>query len=150
MIEYRARPRGGAMAGFAGARESRGSVIGIRRSVIIRRVAVIAYGRREAVVVIEVALSAGDGRVGAGQRKAGGRVIERRAGPICRGMAQGAILRESRRRMRGIGRAVPIRSVAGIAGAGGQSIVVVRVTLRAGDRDVRARQCEPRACVIKR
>ena len=77
VVEHCSQPVRRAMAGLAGRREARRSVIRIGRGVVIRLVAAYASRVGDAVVAIDVALGAGDGcRVKARQRPPRGRVIE--------------------------------------------------------------------------
>jgi hypothetical protein len=88
VVERRARPLGGGMAGIAGGGEARAFVIGIRRGVVVVDVAGGAVLRRAGEQVVDVALRADDGGVLARQREPGGRVvIELRALPLRRGVA---------------------------------------------------------------
>ncbi len=78
VVEHRAKPGTGVVASLACGREPGGDVIGIVRSLVIRLMAAIASGRQRGVVVVHVALRAGDGYVEASQRKCCQVVIERR------------------------------------------------------------------------
>ena len=132
VIERRGAPAAGRVADRAVGRESRRDVIRIRRPVEVRLVARVARGRRVGVVVVRVALRAGQRRVHARQRIVGVQcVIEVDVRPVGRcvaGIARGG---EARSRMVGIRRAVPIRLVAAEAGCGQRRVVVVGVALRA-------------------
>ncbi len=69
VIEDRARPRGGGVAGLAGGGEAGGHVIRIRSAVEVLGVAGVAICRRSRKHIIDVAAGAGDGSVCAGERE---------------------------------------------------------------------------------
>jgi len=110
-------------------------VIGISRALEILQVAACASRVRagQVVVVVDVALCTLDGRMCAGQREAGSRVIEGRIQPAGCGVALLTGLRESRTDVVRIGRALEILQVAACASRvrAGQVVVVVDVALRA-------------------
>ena len=153
MIEGRTVPTRGAMALLAGLGESRLHVVGILRPLEIFQVAAdaVRIGFRQVVIVVDVALGALHRRVRAGQRESRGRVIERGVIPRGRVVALGAILRESRVHVVGIGRALEIFQVATDAGCirVGQVVIAVHVALRALHGGVRSGQRESRGGVIK-
>ena len=97
VIERRACPRCRRMAGGAGVREPGGRVIRIGRSVVIGLVATHAGCRQRRVIVVHVATGACDRGMRSGQRERRGVVIERRAGPVRRAMANVAGRRETHR-----------------------------------------------------
>ena len=97
MIERCSRPRRRCMAGGAGRREPGGSVVRIGRAVVVALVATDAGGRQRRVVVIHVAVGASHGGVRSGQRESRGVVIEGRAGPVGRAVADIARRRETHR-----------------------------------------------------
>lgn len=151
MVKHRSQPVRGAVAGLAGGREARRSVVRIRRAVVIGLVA--AYARRvgKAVVAIDVALRAQrGGRVKSGQRPSCGRVIELAIGPENRVVAGLARRREAGCNMvhRNLG-VVVIGLVASHAGRVGQVVVVVDVALRARRRGMEARQRPARGGVVE-
>ena len=111
-------PRGGGVAGGAGGGPARCRVIGIRGPGEVRLVAGVAIGRRSREDVIDVAKIAGHRGVRAGQRERRVVVIEGCARPVRGGVAGVAGGGEARRRVIGIGGAVPIRLVASVAGVG--------------------------------
>ena len=69
MVEHRAGPGGGGVAGRAGCRESRSDVIGIGGAGVIRLVARVAIGRRTGKFVVHVACGTGNAHVRAGERE---------------------------------------------------------------------------------
>lgn len=97
MVESRAEPVRRRVAPGAVLREVRGLMRRIGGAVVVGLVAVPARTARQAVIVVHVALRALHAGMRAGQREAGGRVIESGAGPVRDGcaMAQSAILREA-------------------------------------------------------
>ena len=92
----------------AGLRESRGDMVRIGSPLEIFQVALRARAARKAVVIVHVALRAGQGSVRSCQCKSRGRVIERCRRPVRRAMARLAGLRESSRRVRRIARALEV------------------------------------------
>ena len=78
------------------------------------------------------------------------RVIESRSCPRRRGMASRARIRETRRRVIRIGRAVVIRLVAAHARRRQRGVVVIHVAVRAGHGRVRPSQRERRRVVVER
>ena len=136
------------MALLAGRREVRLHVIRIRGAVEVGLVAADAsrIRGREVVVVIDVALRTLQRRVRAGERESRRRVIEGRSRPRRRVMALLTGLREARRHVVGIRRAVEIFQVAADAGRVrcGQVVIVVDVALRALHGRVEAGQREAR------
>jgi len=86
-------PVAGAVAGCASRREARARMAGIRGFVEVALVAAVTGGWQRFVVVVGVALGAGDGGVGPGQWEHSG-VIERRGAPSAGGVAQRAVRRE--------------------------------------------------------
>jgi len=149
VIEHRAQPTGRAVARLAGGRETRCGVSRIRRVVVIRLVATDARCIRNVVVVIDVALRAGDRRsVETRQRPARSSVVELAICPqncVVAGLAGG---RETDGNV--INRClcvVVIRLVARHAGRVRQVVIVVHVALRAGRRRMEARQC-PAGCRV--
>lgn len=112
----------------------------IVRGVEVCLVAPVAGGGQSCVVVIRVALSAGYGGMGAGERERGGVVIEGRGIPTACRMAERAIRWEPSRDVIGIGRPGEVRLVAGIAGRRRIHVVVVGVALNTGQRGMHTRQ----------
>ena len=99
MRELRADPRGRRMAGLAGFRETRSSVVRIGDCGEFARMARIAIARRAGVLPIDMAAGAGSRRVHPGQREPGLAVIVRGAQPLRRGVAHLAVLRKARHHM---------------------------------------------------
>ena len=82
VIECRARPGSGRVAGLARRREAGGRVVRIRRARVIGLVAAVAGCRQRAgVVAVHVAVRAGNRGVRAGQRERGVVVVERGVSP---------------------------------------------------------------------
>ena len=138
------------MTRIAGGRKPSRRVGGVSGAVVIGLVAVDAGAAVQAVIVVGVALRALQVHVRARQGETGGCMIKRCTQPIGGGVAQGAILREPRRLVRGICGAVVSGQVTVDAGAACQAVIVVDVALRALQVHVRAGQSEARGRVIKR
>src|ERR1035437_5891192 len=119
------------MAERAVLREAGGNVGRIVSAREIRRVAGIARPRCQFVVVVHMALRALQRGVRPGEWEAGVRVIECRAGPVSRRVAERAVLLETGGNVRRVGGSREVRRVAGIAGPGSQTVVVADVALRA-------------------
>ena len=117
------------MAHIALLRETGSHVTGICGSLEILEVAVHASCAREVVVSVGVALGALHVGVGTGKWPAGGGVVERRAGPVSRAVANFALLRESSRSVIGIGSSLIVLQVARDTCRAGQVEVPIRVTL---------------------
>jgi hypothetical protein len=113
-------------------------------------VARIAVSRRTREDIVDVAQSAGDRRVRAGERERRVVVIKDRPGPVCRRMAGVARCRESRSSVGGIRGSIPICLVAAIAGGRQRCVVIVRVAGRACNGCMESRQRERRGVVVKR
>lgn len=95
VVEGRACPRGGGVAGLAGRRETGCRVIGIGRGLVIGLMTRKAIGRNRGVVVVHVATRAGDRRVLAGQGECGVAMVERRRNPGRGVVTHFTLLRES-------------------------------------------------------
>lgn len=152
VIERRAIPRHGVMAQIAGRRVSQLNVVDRRRrAVVIRLVARDAARAGQAVIIVDVTGTARSAGVRTAERPAGSRVVESACGPRGGRMAEGAVRRESGRRMAWIGGALEIRHMAGRAGSvgGGQGVVVVHMAGAAGRADVRPGKREARRRVIE-
>lgn len=76
VVECRAGPGGRCVAGIAGCRKARRSVVGIRRSVPVSLMAAIARGRERRVVVVHMTCRTRNRRMSSGERKCGVVVIE--------------------------------------------------------------------------
>jgi len=142
VIEGRGGPDRGVMAESAIGRESRCNVVGIGGPGEVFVVASVAGGRQRSVVVIDMALRAGDLDVRAGEGKRCLVVVETRPGPVGGAVASGAGSRKASRR---VGWSVclgVIRLVAAVAVLGERGEVVVGVAGRAGDGGMRAGQGE--------
>jgi len=146
-------PRSRRVALLAGGREAGLHVIGIRRAVEVGLMAGDAsrVGAGQIVIAVHVALLALHRRVRAGQREAGGRVIERRGAPRRGVVALLAGGGEAGLHVVRIRRFVEIRLMAGHASCigAGQVVVVVDVALLALHRRVRTGQREARCRMVK-
>ena len=147
MVERRVHPVRGVVALLAGLREVRRDVIGIRRSLVILKVAAHASAAVQVVVTIDVTVGAGAWRDGvqARQDKAGSGVIKLSVGPQHGVVALLTRRREAsmRDRRRGI---VEVGLVATDARSNRNAVVVVGVTIgalswrhhmRTGEREAR-------------
>lgn len=137
------------MARIAGRGKSRCGMARIRRSVPVRLVAPKAVCGKCGVVVVDMALRTGHSRVSARQGKDRS-VVEGGRCPVARGVAQGAVGRESSRDMGRVGCACEVCLVTSIAGGRQRRVVVVGVALCAGHGGVCARQRESGVVVIER
>ena len=115
MIEYRAGPCGGGVAGGAGGRESGSDVVGIRGARVIGLVTGVAVSRSTCKLVADVARCAWNRYVRAGERERSVVVIEHCPGPRGRRMAGGAGGGESGGDVVGVRGASVIGLVAGVA-----------------------------------
>lgn len=113
VIENRAFPLARGMAHCAVGGESRRFVVRIDRGVVGGKVATGAIVGDAAELVVDVALSACRGRVPAGERELGFRVVEGGALPAGRGVTGFALCGERRRCMVGILRRLKLLEVAG-------------------------------------
>jgi len=131
-----------------------------RRALILRVVATDASSRQcSGVIPVHMALGAQRRCrcVRADQRENGRTMIERGTRPIRSRMANRTILRKPgrdvvRNRAAQSRRAVPIRSVAGVADRGSQRVIVVHMaghTRRRHRRNVHSRQGKSRRAVVK-
>ena len=133
VIERGVRPDCCVMAHFARRRESRRSMRGVRRAGVILLVAGVASRRIQVVVVVDVAIGALPRRdnVRTGQRESRAVVVKGRIEPSAGAVALIAGLREIRRDVVRISRALVILEVAGHAGGAGQVVVVVDMAIGA-------------------
>ncbi len=131
VIESSSLPACGGVASRAGRRETGRLMVRIGRARVIRFVTRIAIGRHGRVVVVHVAIGAGNSGVRPGQRERGVVVIEARRLPCSRVVAQIAGLRESRLHVIRTSGRIEIIQVAGRAGRIRQVVVAVDVALRA-------------------
>src|ERR1035438_6991385 len=130
VIEVGRRPGRSGVADVAVLRESAGHMVWILRSLKVFRVATVAVHTEPSEDAAGVALGAGGTDVCAGERKLGLRgVIERGSRPIGGGVAERAILRESRRGVVRIGRALVILQVTGVASHSETFVDAARVAL---------------------
>jgi hypothetical protein len=154
VIKFAIRPKHAVMAGLTRSREMRSDVVHRRGCrVVVIHVASHAGGARQVVVVINVAIRAlpRRHRVRSDQREAGGVVVECRVQPGAGAVALLAGLREIRRHVIGIRRALKVIQVAGHARRAGQVVVVIDVAIGALARRhrVQSRQRKPGAVVIE-
>ncbi len=149
MVEGRRRPGRRAVTYVALLWQSSRHVIGIGGSLEILKVAIHASRAREVVVSVGVALRALHIGVGAGERPSGGRMIESRASPGDRAVANLALLRESRRSVTGIVGPLVVLQVARNTCRIGQVKVPIRVTLLALQLRVASGQRETYRVVIE-
>ena len=140
VIERCSGPGSRGVAGIASGWEACRCVSRIGGSVPIRRMASVTGSGQSCVVVIHVALCAGNGGMRAGEWERRVVVIERGGSPVCRRVADRAICREAAGHVIRVRSSVVIGLVAGIAGGGGGCVVVVGMALRAGHRCVGSRQ----------
>lgn len=150
MVERRRHPGRGAVAHVTLLRESDRYVVRVGCTLEICQVTRYARCIGQAIISVGVALTALQRRMGPGQRKAGGGVVERCRGPGGCVVTDLALLRESRRHVVRIGRAPVVRLVASVTSGGQSGVVAVHMTTRTGDRGVRTRQRERRAVVVER
>lgn len=108
-------------------------MVGSRRSREVRLMAAIASRRQSGVVVIDVALRAGDADMGASQRERGVVVIEGGLRPRRGVMACVAGCGKAGADVVWIGCSGVICLMTAIAGCGKSGVVVVHMTLRAWD-----------------
>ena len=149
VIEHRAQPRRCVVARLARSRETRCGMVRIIRRLIIGLMAAVTVRWQCRVVVVDVALRAGDGNVKASQRERGQVVIKRGRDPCGGVVADLTSCRQAGRRVRrGVG-AVVVRHVTRRARRIGQIVVSVYVARRTGRVHVEARQGKPGGRVIK-
>ena len=131
VVEGRIGPEHGVVAGFAGRREAR---MRHRRGrvVVIGLMARHTRGAGQVVVIVDVAIRTlpRRGRVRPGQREPRAVVVERRVQPGRGAVAGIASLREVRRHVIRIRRALVILQVTGDARRAVQRVVVVNVAVR--------------------
>lgn len=139
VIERRRRPAAGGVADRAVRRESRGDVIGIRGAVVVGLVTAVARRGRGVVVVIRVALRAGQRGVHTCKRIVGvHRMVKGHAGPVGSRMAGLTCGGETSRCVIRVGCPIPIGLMASVAGCGQRCVVVVHMALRTGNGRMRS------------
>ena len=138
VVEGCAGPRGCGVACVAGGGESRCGMGGVGGAVPVCLMAAVAGCGQGCVVVIGVALSAGQRSMCAGERECSVVVVEGRGAPAAGGVADGAVGGEAGGDVIGVGGAVEISLMAGVAGGGSGCVAVVGVALDAGERGVNA------------
>jgi len=129
VVEVSSLPRIRGVAGQAGSRKSSRLMVGVGCAVVVLLVAGITVSRKVGVVIVHMARAAGHLKVRAGQRPAGGAVIELAIGPQDGVMTHLALLRESCRLMRRIVGVVVVGQMAGHTRCVGQFVVVIHVAL---------------------
>ena len=149
VVKGRGLPRCACVTNGAISRESGRHVIGIRSLVEIGHVARSAIRRRAGKHIVHVTLVAGDGRVRAGEREPGLIVVERRACPVGRAMADRAVLRESRSHMARICGLLEIRQMTGGASGEHECVVAAPMARAALQCRMRPRQRELRHVVVE-
>lgn len=150
VIERRAGPLRRVVARLARGGEAAGCVIRIRRLLEFGQMAGGAGGAQAGELAVHVAGGAGGRCMFAGQREAGGVVIERCAGPLRRCMAGFAGCGEVRRRMVWTGCLLEIGQMASGAGRAQSGELAVDVAGGAGGGGMFAGQREARGAVIER
>jgi len=138
VIEHRSRPARRVMADRAVRGETRLHMVRVCRCLIIGLVTRIAIRRRPGKFSVDVALRARNIYVRPGQRKHRLRVIEDRACPRRRRVADGAVGRETRLHVVRICRPVVVLNVAGVAIRRRPGKSPVDVALRARDAHMSA------------
>ncbi len=151
MIKCAIPPIRRGVALVASLRESCRNVVRIRSALVILQMALGTCAAGELVVVVDVALCAGERSVRASQRKARSRVIKGCRCPVCSAVARLAGLRESGGSVRRICGAVEIGEVATRASGirRRQVVIAIHVALRALQRRVRPGQREAGGRVIE-
>jgi len=153
VIKRCVQPGAGAVTLIAGLREVRRDVIRIRRALIVLEVAADAGRSGQVVIVVNVAISAlaRRNRVKSSQRESRGVVIERRVHPVRCVMTLVTGLREVRRHVVRVRRALIVLQVAADAGRGIDAVVVIDVAIGAGTRrnDMHSGKREARGCVVE-
>lgn len=120
-------------------------------AVEIRLMARVACSRRICVVVVRVTLRAGERGMRSAQRIVGiQRVIKVDVRPVCCVVARFAGGWEAGGNVAGIRRSFPIGLVTSVASRRQRAVVVVRVTLRAGQRGVCPSQRKYRSVIERR
>ena len=144
MVEGAVAPVGRGVALIARSREACLRVIWSRCALVVLQMALGAGTASEAVVVIHVALRAGERGMEPGQRETSGGVIKGRGGPVRRAMARLARLRETSRSVRRIVGVIEIGEVAADTSRvrGRQVVIAIHVALRALQGGMEARQRE--------
>ena len=154
VVEGRAGPGSRVMALGAGLGEAGLHVVRIRSALEVLQVATNAsrVGTGQIVVIVDVALRAGNCRMRPSQRETGRRVIECCSRPRCGGVALLTRLRESRCHVVRIRRSLEVLQVTTDASriGAGQVVVAIHVALRALQRRVSAGQRETGRRVIER
>ena len=115
MVEIDIGPVERCVAGVTGGGKSGGDMARIGGSIPVGLMATVAVGRERGVVIVDVALGAGHGRMSTGEGK-DRRVIECRCVPGGGCVTQGTVGWETSSNVRGICGAVEVDLVAGIAG----------------------------------
>jgi len=149
VIELRPGPLRGGVADSAILREARRHVVRVGRLLIVGQVARTALRGQACVLARRVALRAGHRHVRSGQREFRFAVIELRPGPLRGGVADGAVLRESRCHVVRVGGLLIVGQVARTALRGQACVLARRVALGTRQRHMRSGQRELRFAVIE-
>ncbi len=150
VVELCALPLRGGVATLAGSGEAGALVIRIRGGVELREVTRCAILRRAGKPFAHMALEACGGRMLSGEREFRRCiVVERRAFPLCGGVARLAGSGEARRLMIRICRGVELWEVAHRALAGSSRVLAIDVTLGASGRSVLPGEGESRLRMIE-
>ena len=154
MVERGIHPVRGVMAGIASLREVCRDVIRVCGPLEVFQVAAHAGCTVQAVVIVDVAVSAGPRwhRVHPSERETGAGMVERRVHPVGRVVALLASLREIRGNVIRVCRSLEVFQVAAHAGCAVQVVIIVDVAISAGAWRHRVQPCEREssAAVIKR
>ena len=150
VVERGRGPRRGGMADFARRRKARRLVIRVRRVVILGDMAGHATCAQPHERVVDVAARTGHGDVRAGERESRFRVIEPRAKPLRRRVAERAIRREACGDVVRVGGLLESGQVAGGTSHRRACEPPTDVATRTGHVDVRSREREPgKGIVVK-
>ncbi len=133
MIELRRLPGGRIVAGVARLREATAYVVGIRGVLKVFQVARDACGAGQAVIIVDVAVSAGPRRhrVRACKSEVDHGMVEGSRGPRYRGVALRAVRREISGQVIWIRGPLKILEVAANAGGAAQVVIIVDVAVEA-------------------
>lgn len=149
VIERCARPGDSCVAGVTSRRETCLGVVGVGGALVVLHVAGRAQATGQAVVPVHVTLRTLHRGMESGQRESGGRMVERAIAPRSRVVTLLACGRETGLHVGRVGRALEVRQVATYASRVREVEIVVDVTLRALQWDVRSGQGETSRAVIE-
>lgn len=149
VIERSGAPGRCGMADITGLRVAASDVVGAGGVVEVRQMAGDTSRGQGGILTIRMACGARQRKMRAGKSPTGLGVIENRAEPVGGGMAERAILRESRCDVIGIGGLVELSEMTPLALGRRSGELTVQVALRAGRADVGACKRESHTGVIK-